>query len=49
MSNAKIVEKKPYTTPNFERYGDVRELTQSLSTQTAHLDGTGGKAGPRTH
>jgi hypothetical protein len=31
--------KQPYTSPRFERYGNVRDLTSSRASGNTHLDG----------
>jgi len=49
MDSSKDQIKQPYATPTFSRYGDVRDLTRTVSPTTGHYDGTVGKGNPRTH
>jgi hypothetical protein len=52
MSDSMITRKLPYSSPKFERYGDVSDLTQHAN-GSAHKDGGAGVApnapGSRTH
>ena len=42
MKHEALEEKQPYNSPKFERYGNVRDLTQTITfTQPFHPDSIG--------
>jgi hypothetical protein len=49
VTNLATQIRKPYTTPQFERYGNVRDLTQAQSTSKQLDAGILPKATNRTH
>ena len=49
MNSSTDNSKKEYTTPKFERYGDVRDLTQTATPTNGHFDGNIAKGAPWTH
>ena len=47
MNNPSALKKEAYTSPHLERYGNVRDLTQALTTGSSGKDSIHGNG--RTH